>query len=100
MKTALGMACVLALAGCRVTGVPQEQVLTLRWNPVESATGYRVYYGRTESPEHMLIAKTTPESQARFSFPGASPGESVCFRVKAYDADRVSDFSEAVCETL
>lgn len=87
-----------------------DPLITLSWNPIadKSVIGFSVYTGPsaiTASNQQTLLStalKTVdlkaPQYQARLlSDLGVESGKQVCFRVKSYDGNTLSDYSEAVC---
>ncbi|MGF1615666.1 MAG: Ig-like domain-containing protein, partial [Gammaproteobacteria bacterium] len=91
-----------------------DTILHLAWDPnppAEKVQGYRVYFGSTASEAKKEVANL---SVAKASFDASAPsvkfnawddirakaGQTVCFRVTAYNAVGMSDFSEAACTKL
>jgi hypothetical protein len=84
--------------------------MTLSWDPnPDTITGYKVFRGPTVDNSTMqlvsdfplnsgLIDHTAPSVQYRASADlGLTAGEQVCFRVKAYNNETISGFSQARC---
>lgn len=86
--------------------------LTLTWQPNSTTLdGYLVYYGASSNTATKLISDIKAYSGSfDFSAPalqyaswydlGLQPGETVCFKIRAYNADGLSDWSEAVCGVI
>ena len=76
--------------------------LFLNWNSNTGIVGYVVYYGAT--PETAInVASETATTSVRLMRDtdlGLNPGDNVCFRLKAYDGQTLSDFSAAACGTV
>lgn len=92
--------------------VEARTVLHLAWNPHPNAVdGYITYFGPSVSTASTLLsdlAVTSPnfdpqapavEYDAAVDL-GLSTGDTVCFCLKAYNADGTSGFTEGVCVTL
>ena len=90
----------------------EVRTLHLAWNPNPGAIdGYIIYFGPsadTASTQVSDISLTAPgfdplapavEYDADADL-GLSAGDTVCFRLKAYNANGTSGFSEGVCITL
>ena len=85
------------------TGCTETPSITLSWSPVPgNVNGYRVFVGDTAGTATNLVAEVT-SSSVTFNAGtnlGLRIGDRVCFRVKAYNDQGESDFSDAVCATL
>jgi hypothetical protein len=89
-----------------------NRVLTLSWNPnPDEILGYRVYYGSTEDLANIQImdisiASTDFDPLApsvelnTWDDLGVTLGNDVCFRLRAYTNDSLSDFSSPKCMTI
>jgi len=89
-----------------------DALLSLSWRAnTDPITGYRVYYGPTAEAATALAADLAIDANGfdpaapRVSFKAAAdlhlnPGDRVCFRLRAYNVDAVSDWSQAVCDTI
>jgi hypothetical protein len=77
--------------------------LTLTWDAVPGEIlGYRVYYGNTAT-NATTFASVTPTNSATYLSVddlGLKAGDSVCFRVKAYNNAGESSYSSAVCKVI
>ncbi len=92
--------------------VEARTVLHLAWNPNPDAVdGYITYFGPSVSTASTLLsnlAVTSPNFDPQapaveydaVADLGLSAGDTVCFRLKAYNAYGTSGFSEGVCVTL
>jgi len=77
--------------------------LTLNWDPSPGdVVGYRVYYGALadNTPTQVVDTGTTSASFVAGVDLGLQPGDTVCFRVKAYNNIMESDFSDATCGVI
>lgn len=110
------MACTLTfLAACGGGGLgnsgPQGVFFAWQPHPDPSVTGYMVYYGPS------IDTATTVASNQPVDGPGFDPqapsvtydpaadlglhaGDTVCFRLKAYNSDGESGFSPGTCTTV
>ena len=66
----------------KLTSVCTDETVTLTWNKVEGATGYRVYRRNTETGKWETEIKATTKLRATVS--GLSPSQSYTFAVRAY----------------
>jgi hypothetical protein len=96
-----------SLSGTQTT----TRSLTVNWQPAGTGTsGYMVYFGKTADTANIFVSDL---SAGRFnpSAPsisyntardlGAYPGDSVCFRIYAYDSSRaLSSQSTLVCSRV
>jgi hypothetical protein len=90
----------------------KTKALTLKWNPSSGdVLGYLVYYGPTSGTVTKQLSdlhigsKEVNNKAPSVTYDvkqslGMASGESVCFRVKAYNQKGNSDFSKAACTTL
>jgi hypothetical protein len=92
---------------CSACAVPTALILS--WDPsTEDLKGYYVYHGPTPDTStallsHLLIAEVEAEEPAvtyESGEIGLKAGDTVCFRVKAYNDVGSSDYSEAACTTI
>lgn len=85
--------------------------VTLKWNQTPNTQGYLVYYRPgTEAAYNMLsdIRVTKPDfdaTQPSVTYRawvdlGANIGDNVCFRIKSYNRDGTSGWSEPVCKNV
>lgn len=91
------------------TSCPVERVMTLSWSPnPDEITGYQVFRGPTAEQATQLVTDlplnsglvdpTAPQIEYRANADlGLTVGEEACFRVKAYNNEAFSDYSQAVC---
>jgi hypothetical protein len=91
---------------------PDDTTLTLTWQPgAETLDGYMVAYGPTPDTATQQISDikafsggfdfTAPSLQYSSWYDlGLHPGDNVCFKVRAYNADGLSDWSAAVCSVI
>jgi hypothetical protein len=91
---------------------PEDTTLTLTWKAdTETLDGYLVYYGSTpETATHQISDIKAYAGSFDFAAPalqyasyydlGLQPGNSICFKVRAYNANGMSDWSEAVCGVI
>jgi hypothetical protein len=90
-----------------------ELTITLAWdaNPAgEFISGYHVYAGPDTTPTVLLESLNGLTSGFDFTNPSSSynawnelglqVGDTICFRIKAYNLAGASDFSEAVCTAI
>jgi hypothetical protein len=89
-----------------------DTALTLTWQADnETLEGYQIYYGSSPETATREISDIKAFSGSfDFSAPliqyaswsdlGLQPGNTVCFKVRAYNADGVSDWSAAVCGVI
>ena len=90
------------------SGSSAEQTLYLGWNqnPDASVIGYRVFFGRTLDPMGMIMVRdivdplTTSATFLSYTDLQLVDGDQACFRIKAYNTDGESPFSDGVCATL
>lgn len=92
--------------------IATDTMLTLAWLPnTDPVEGYIVYHGSTPETAENLTVEMPVEALADEQAPSVSfnagtdlslrYGDSVCFRLRAYNAaDVLSDWSEAACATL
>lgn len=92
---------------------PVNDAVTLSWKPnPEIVDGYLIYFGGNadvvDTQATKVITVSTPGFDPRapavrydswYDF-GLLPGDNVCFKVRAYNADGVSEFSPAVCSII
>ena len=89
---------------------PPATLLTLNWSPdlTGSTLGYIVYYGATAETANLEISNIPvnsagfdPQAPSQQYDPygelGLLPGDNVCFRLKAYNASGLSQWSAPVC---
>jgi hypothetical protein len=90
---------------------PAQSLITLSWDPnpeSDAVIGYLIYHGASAGAATQLISDlpiTNPDfnalsPQVQYSALldlGVEAGETLCFRVKAYNTTSVSEFSEAAC---
>jgi hypothetical protein len=86
--------------------------LTLTWQATsETLEGYLIYYGASPETVTQQISDikafsgsfdfAAPSLQyASWSDLGLQPGNTVCFKIRAYNADGMSDWSQAVCSMI
>jgi hypothetical protein len=91
------------------TSCTAERMLSLSWNPnPDTVTGYQVFRGPTAEQATQLVSDmplnsglidpTAPRVQYRATTDlGLTAGQQACFRLKAYNNDSYSDYSQAVC---
>ena len=95
-----------------LANTPSSQIITLDWNPNPgSIVGYIVYFGPTVATattelSNIPVDTTNFDPQA----PSAQfdtwrdlamrPGDEVCFRVRAYNDEGLSDWSSPVCSVI
>lgn len=76
--------------------------LTLSWRPSTGfIDGYMIFHGPTPESATALLAitlETTVHYDPTLDL-GLNTGDASCFRIKAYNAEGTSDFSDAVCFT-
>lgn len=76
--------------------------LTLSWHPSAGLIdGYMIFQGPTPESATALLSitlETTVHYDATMDL-GLNVGDESCFRIKAYNAEGASDFSDAVCFT-
>lgn len=100
---------VSVLMGMNAAEAVSPHMLTLTWAPnAQRVAGYEVYAGPSAEPTKMRLL-AVPRN-LKLNSPAmrlhvlrdlkALPGQSVCFRVKAYDNTAKSDFSQAVCTKI
>lgn len=82
---------------------PAPMLIALRWQPTPGdIDGYIVHTG--PSPETATAVITvTPDTLVEYDATtdlGLRTGDQSCFRIKAYNADGESGFSDAVCYTV
>ncbi|MDH3692491.1 MAG: hypothetical protein OEU36_23925 [Gammaproteobacteria bacterium] len=89
-----------------------EATILVAWEPnPEPVLGYEVFYGDTVDAVDKFAADVSAlDPDADLSAPavelrsdrdlGLSKGDQVCFKVKAYDATDVSNYSAPVCTTI
>ena len=82
---------------------PEPVVIALSWQPTPGdIVGYIVHTG--PSPETATsVITVTPNTTVQYDAVadlGLDSGEQSCFRIKAYNSDGQSGFSEAVCYTV
>ncbi|MBK8161623.1 MAG: discoidin domain-containing protein [Gammaproteobacteria bacterium] len=88
-------------------------LLTLTWQPnVGSVQGYKVFFGPTPESVSTEISDITNTLSTSFNpaIPAIAydswytlrllPGDNVCFRVRAYNADGLSNWSLPICGTI
>lgn len=71
--------------------------VTINWNQVSDATGYKVYMG-TESRTYSAI-ETTPSMTDSYTFTGLTNGTTYYFAVTAFNGGGVSSYSNEVIAT-
>jgi hypothetical protein len=87
-------------------------MLTLSWSPnTDGVLGYKVYYGSTGSSAVTEVTDITVYSggfdpsapsvqyDAREDL-GLSPGDDVCFRLRAYNNEGMSELSAPICDKI
>lgn len=98
----------ILIAGSCVTLPPRDDLITLSWDSnKEPVDGYIIFVGVMREAGEMTKLKTveacrgsTQKATYTIDELGIARGRSVCFRVKAYMGDLISDYSEAVCATF
>jgi hypothetical protein len=99
----------LGLVGGHAAEAAIARTVTLKWTPNPAqVSGYEVYFGKTpdaarmrQLPVPLTLNLAAPSVQFNILRDlGALPGQSLCFRVKAYDNTTKSAFSPAVCTTI
>ena len=94
-----------------ITTPPEETNIRVAWNPnPEPVLGYEVFYGYTADAVDKFAADVSAlDPDTDLSAPavelsgrdlGLNNGEQVCFKIRAYDATEVSDYSAPVCTTI
>jgi hypothetical protein len=90
----------------------EDSELTLTWQAgKETLEGYQIYYGSSPETATREISDIKAFSGSfDFSAPsiqyvswsdlGLQPGNTVCFKIRAYNADGMSDWSTAVCGVI
>ena len=111
---------VTTLIGCGGGGSPNaglapsnEISLTLLWDPnpeSEHVSGYLVFFGTTVDTPQLIStlhigsgeidARAPSVSYEASKQLGLRPGDTACFRVKAFNEAAESDFSNPACKTL
>jgi len=84
------------------SGAHQHRLISLAWYPGVEVDGYIIHAGPTLSTatsKVSVIATASVELDAQTDL-GLSPGDSVCFSVKAFNAAGVSGFSAPVCTVI
>lgn len=75
-------------------------MLLLSWQPnPDPVGGYIVYNGPTPATTASVVSVTS-DTAAQFDAVadlGLNPGDTTCFRLRAYNADGQSGYSDAVC---
>ena len=82
---------------------PVDQSLTLTWDTVAGEIhGYRVFRGDTATTATELVGEvvTAYVSFNTYTDLELQSGDSICFRVRAYNLTGESDYSRAVCGSL
>lgn len=109
LLTVLVLGISVGLTGGPSADAALARTVTLKWAPnPEKVSGYEVYFGKTATaakmrqlPVPLTLDLTAPSVQFNILRDlGALPGQSVCFRVKAYDNTTKSAFSPAVCTMI
>ena len=80
----------------------QHRLLALAWYPSDEVDGYIVHAGptpATATAKVTVVASAAVELDAQTDL-GLEAGDSVCFRIKAFNTSGVSPFSGAVCTTI
>lgn len=84
------------------TGSESPYTLTLSWRPSTGLIdGYMIFQGPTPESATALLTitlETTIHYDPTLDL-GLNVGEASCFRIKAYNAEGTSDFSDAACFT-
>jgi hypothetical protein len=82
---------------------PEPTVIALSWQPTPGEIdGYIVHTGPTPETATAVIT-VTPTTIVEYDAAtdlGLDTGDQSCFRIKAYNADGQSGFSDAVCYTV
>jgi hypothetical protein len=90
----------------------EDMKLTLTWQADnETLEGYQVYFGASPETVTQEISDikafsgsfdfSAPSIQyASWSDLGLQPGKTICFKIRAYNADGMSDWSAAVCSVI
>ena len=84
------------------TKTHQHRLLALAWYPSDDVDGYIVHAGPTPSTATVKVS-VVPTASVELDVQtdlGLSPGDNVCFRIKAFNASGVSAFSGAVCAVI
>lgn len=96
---------LVALAACEFV-ISSPSRVSLSWDSnTEIVDGYMIFIGTSEDTQQMTkLQNIEPQVGDRqevtynsLSDVGASKGQPLCFRLKAYQGDLISDFSEAAC---
>jgi len=93
-------------------GTPTNASITVSWNPnADAVDGYILYFGENAATVNTEATVVT-NSDAGFNpaVPsirydtwydlGLAPGDGICFKVRAYNANGVSNLTSAVCGTI
>ena len=79
---------------------PDPVIIALSWQPIQgNIDGYIVHTGPTPETASAVIT-VTPNPSVEYdtmSDLGLKPGDQSCFRIKAYNIEGESGFSDAVC---
>lgn len=97
----IATATVRVTVGCGSCNVDRQ--ITVSWAASSgSVDGYRVYYGATASGATQEVANVanTTVTLGSSSDLGARTGDTLCFRVRAYNSAGSSGYSNAICSTL
>ena len=109
LATAATVALITFLAcadrkGPPASTAPSETNVYLAWNTHAdtSVLGYRVYFGASLYPvESMSVVADTPNTETSFDWQrdlGSAP--TVCFRLRAYNADGDGPFTDGICVVI
>lgn len=82
---------------------PQPVLIALSWQPTPGQIdGYLVHTGPSPELATSVISVTSATSVEFDAVTdlGLNPGDQSCFRIKAYNSEGQSGFSEAVCYTV
>ncbi len=98
---------LIVLSACNIF-VSKPSWVSFSWDSnTEAVDGYMIYIGSSDDARQMTkLQNIKPQPGDRqevtysLSDVGASKGQPLCFRVKAYKGKIISDFSEAVCAML
>ncbi len=80
----------------------QHRLLALAWLPSDEVDGYIVHAGptaTTATAKVTVVTSPSVELDTQIDL-GLSPGDNVCFRIKAFNTSGTSPFSGAVCTTI
>ena len=115
-RSAAAVLVIVALTGCGGGlggGSAPTGSIHVAWqpHPDPTVTGYVIYYGPS-IPAATTVASDRPITSPGFDPQapsvtydpvtnlGLRPGDTVCFRLKAYNSDGESDFSQGTCTTV